>query len=118
MMRMIQTYAKYHESLVSASALLIDNSLDDLENKFAPVPPPKDDSWLNILLGFVSMGTPMIGGKFFSDGELLDPVAPLFAQTAEPRLQLLPSSPRWLPRPLRLSKRARRRSTPFFPVES
>ncbi|KAJ6445148.1 Lysine--tRNA ligase [Purpureocillium lavendulum] len=58
--KLSSTYAKYHDSLVAASALLIDNSLDDLENKFAPVPPPKDDSWLSILLGFVSMGTPMI----------------------------------------------------------
>lgn len=65
-----KAYGQYHESLVAASALVIDNSLDDLENKFAPVPPPKDDTWVNILLGFVSMGTPMIGGKFFKDGKL------------------------------------------------
>ncbi|CAG8890307.1 unnamed protein product [Penicillium egyptiacum] len=65
--RISSAYAKYHHSIVSASALLIDNSLKDLENKFAPVPPKKDDSWLSILLGFVSMGTPMVGGKFFAD---------------------------------------------------
>jgi hypothetical protein len=52
---------------------VIDNSLDDLENKFAPVPPPKDDTCVNILLGFVSMGTPMIGGKSFKDGKLSVP---------------------------------------------
>lgn len=63
-------YAQFHDALVSDAALVIDNTLPDLENTFAPVPPAKDDSWLNILLGFVSMGTPMIGGKFFDDGKL------------------------------------------------
>ena len=64
-------YGKYHGALVSASALLIDNSLDDLENKFAPVPPPKDNTWLSILLNLISMGTPMAGGKFFTSGKIV-----------------------------------------------
>lgn len=60
-------FAQYHESLVTVSALLIDNSLDDFEQTFAPVPPPKDDTWITILLNIISIGTPMVGGKFFSN---------------------------------------------------
>lgn len=60
-------FSKYHESLVTVSALLIDNSLDDFEQTFAPVPPPKDDTWISVLLNIVSMGTPFVGGKFFTN---------------------------------------------------
>ncbi|TQV98247.1 glycosyl hydrolases family 18 [Cordyceps javanica] len=66
LVKISSTYAKYHQSVVDVSALLIDNTLSDFENKFAPVPPPEDQSWLNILLSFVSMGAPMIGSKFFT----------------------------------------------------
>jgi len=65
-----QTYNQYHSALVSAAALLIDNSLDDLENKFAPVSPSNSDTWLDILLNLISMGTPMAGGKFFTSGKI------------------------------------------------
>lgn len=60
-------YAQYHESLVAVSALLIDNSLDDFEQTFAPVPPPKDDTWITALLNIVAMGVPAVGGKFFTN---------------------------------------------------
>lgn len=53
------------------AALVIDNTLPDLENTFAPVPPKKDDSWLNAILGLVALGVPTVGGKFFDDGTLL-----------------------------------------------
>jgi hypothetical protein len=61
-------YAEFQSALVANAALVIDNTLPDLENKFAPVPPKTDDSWLNTLLGLVSLGVPLVGGKFFDDG--------------------------------------------------
>lgn len=61
-------YAEFKSALIADAALVIDNTLPDLENKFAPVPPKKDDSWLNTLLGLVALGVPMVGGKFFDNG--------------------------------------------------
>ncbi|CAG8003003.1 unnamed protein product [Penicillium nalgiovense] len=62
-----QMYAEFKSALVANAALVIDNTLPDLENKFAPVPPKSDDSWLNTLLGLVALGVPLVGGKFFDD---------------------------------------------------
>lgn len=64
-------YAKFKSALVADAALVIDNTLPDLENTFAPVPPEKDDSWLNTILGLIALGVPTVGGKFFDDGILL-----------------------------------------------
>jgi hypothetical protein len=61
-------YAEFKAALIADAALVIDNSLSDLENKFAPVPPKPDDSWLNTVLGLVTLGVPLVGGKFFDDG--------------------------------------------------
>ncbi|KAJ5412524.1 uncharacterized protein N7487_006883 [Penicillium crustosum] len=60
-------YAKFKSALVADAALVIDNTLPDLENTFAPVPPKKDDSWLNTILGLIALGVPTVGGKFFDD---------------------------------------------------
>ncbi|KAJ5415834.1 hypothetical protein N7465_004529 [Penicillium sp. CMV-2018d] len=62
-----QMYAEFKSALVADAALVIDNTLPDLENKFAPVPPKQDDSWLNTLLGLLALGMPMVGGKFFDN---------------------------------------------------
>lgn len=66
-------YAEFRAALVADAALVIDNSLPALENKFAPVPPKADDSWLNTLLGLVALGVPVVGGKFFDGGTSLVP---------------------------------------------
>lgn len=60
-------YAKFKSALVTDAALVIDNTLPHLENTFAPVPPPEDNAWLDMVLDFVSMGVPMVGGKFIDD---------------------------------------------------
>ncbi|CAI7650985.1 unnamed protein product [Penicillium discolor] len=62
-----QMYSEFKSALVADAALVIDNTLPDLENTFAPVPPEKDDSWLNTILGLVALGVPTVGGKFFDD---------------------------------------------------
>ena len=63
-------YAEFKSALVANAALVIDNTLPDLENTFAPVPPKKDDSWLDAVLGLVALGVPTVGGKFFDSGTL------------------------------------------------
>lgn len=40
--------------------------LDDLENKFAPVPPPDDDNWLLLLIDLITVGTLGTAGPFFN----------------------------------------------------
>lgn len=69
-------YAEFKAALIADAALVIDNTLPDLENTFAPVPPKSDDSWLNTLLGLVALGVPVVGGKFFDSGTSL--VSPIF----------------------------------------
>ncbi|KAJ5312800.1 hypothetical protein N7508_003630 [Penicillium antarcticum] len=64
-MRCAQIYAEFKAALIADAALFIDNTLPDLENTFAPVPPKSDDSWLNTLLGLVALGVPVVGGKLF-----------------------------------------------------
>lgn len=63
-------YVEFKDALITNAALIIDNTLPDLENKFVPVSPKKDDSWLNTLLGLIALGVPMVSGKFFDDGTL------------------------------------------------
>ncbi|KAK9855849.1 hypothetical protein MYU51_001467 [Penicillium brevicompactum] len=58
-------HVELKDALVTDAALVIDNSLPHLENTFAPVPPEKNDNWLNTLLGLVALGVPTVGGKFF-----------------------------------------------------
>ena len=61
-------HVELKDALVTDAALVIDNSLPHLENTFAPVPPEKNDNWLNTLLGLVALGVPTVGGKFFDSG--------------------------------------------------
>ncbi|CAI7654484.1 unnamed protein product [Penicillium discolor] len=60
-----QMYAEFKSALVANAALVIDNTIPDLENTFAPVPPKKDDLWLDAVLGLVALGVPTVGRKFF-----------------------------------------------------
>ncbi|KAL4904081.1 hypothetical protein BDW74DRAFT_185756 [Aspergillus multicolor] len=59
------TYARYHDGLLSAAALIVDPSLKDFTKKFAPVPPDDPLKWQDLLLDLISDATPMVGGKFF-----------------------------------------------------
>ncbi|KAK3934190.1 hypothetical protein QBC46DRAFT_300262 [Diplogelasinospora grovesii] len=61
-----EMYASYDSALFKAAAGAIDPALQDFENKFAPVPPPQDNTWLQILLDLIGMGAVMIAAPFFS----------------------------------------------------
>ncbi|KAJ9481184.1 hypothetical protein VN97_g12316 [Penicillium thymicola] len=58
-------YAEFKSALVANAALVIDNTLPDLENIFTPIPLKKDDSWLNAVLGLVALDVLTVSGKFF-----------------------------------------------------
>jgi hypothetical protein len=58
-------YKDYHTSLREAEtegAL----SLQDLENKFAPIPPEEDDTWLLLLIDLLTVGTLGTAGPLFN----------------------------------------------------
>ena len=42
--------------------------MSDFENTFAPIPPPPDNTWIQILLDLVSMGATMVAGPFLKGG--------------------------------------------------
>ncbi|SPQ21569.1 e2cb8c7a-6b71-4cba-a482-675fd0a9b2df [Thermothielavioides terrestris] len=60
-----QMYASYHQAIIEAAALTIDPALQDFENKFAPVPPPEDDRWLDFVLDLLSVGVGAVAKPFF-----------------------------------------------------
>ena len=66
-------FSSYHKALYEAAAISIDPALKDFENKFAPVPPPQDNTWLQILLDFIPLGGTAIGGAFFKSCKCLLP---------------------------------------------
>lgn len=58
-------YASYVTALYQAAAASLDPALKDFENQFAPIPPPYDDTWLQILLACTSLvGTVAVSGFF------------------------------------------------------
>ena len=60
-------YASYQTALTQAAATSLDPALSDFENNFAPVPPPPDNTWLDILLSVVDLvGTVAVAGVFNS----------------------------------------------------
>ncbi|KAE8404436.1 hypothetical protein BDV37DRAFT_293915 [Aspergillus pseudonomiae] len=52
-----QLYQSYHSALFHEAASVITNSLDDFENKFAPIPKPPDNTWLLLLIDLITLGT-------------------------------------------------------------
>ncbi|KAL4877049.1 hypothetical protein BJY04DRAFT_231180 [Aspergillus karnatakaensis] len=62
-----QMYASYYRALFDAAASEITNSLDDLENKFAPIPAPPDDRWLLLLIDMITLGSASVAAPFFNN---------------------------------------------------
>ena len=56
----------FGDALSRAASESINLALQDFENKFAPVPPPPDNTWLQILLDLVGMGAIMTAAPFFA----------------------------------------------------
>lgn len=61
-----QMHFNYRESLFKAAAAEISNALNDLENKFAPIPPEEDNTWKLMLINLVTLGTLTAAGPFFN----------------------------------------------------
>ncbi|KAK8139989.1 hypothetical protein PG984_000055 [Apiospora sp. TS-2023a] len=60
-----EIYQDFHDALVDAAATTLDPALKDFENSFAPIPPPFDSKWLDILLAAVGLvGTVAVSGFF------------------------------------------------------
>ncbi|KAL2868998.1 uncharacterized protein BJX67DRAFT_387104 [Aspergillus lucknowensis] len=55
----------YHDTLFDVAAV-VSTQLDDMENKFAPVPPEEDNMWLNLLIDLIGLGTLGTAGPFFN----------------------------------------------------
>ncbi len=58
-------YLDYHNGLYQALTV-VGTQLKDLEDKFAPIPPPEDRKWINILIDIATMGTLSVAGPFFN----------------------------------------------------
>ncbi|OIW30765.1 hypothetical protein CONLIGDRAFT_614022 [Coniochaeta ligniaria NRRL 30616] len=59
-------YASYQTALYQAAAAYLDPALADFENNFAPVPPPPDNTWLEILLAVVDLVGTVAVSSFFN----------------------------------------------------
>ncbi|KGO73174.1 Glycoside hydrolase, superfamily [Penicillium italicum] len=55
----------YYDTLFHASVIAT-TALDDLDNKFAPIPPAKDNTWLLPLIDLLALGTLGTAGPFFN----------------------------------------------------
>jgi hypothetical protein len=55
----------YHQTLFEAT-VLSSTALDDLENKFAPIPPEEDNTWLLLLVDLLTLGTLGTTAPFFN----------------------------------------------------
>jgi hypothetical protein len=58
-------HKNYHNTLFEVAAI-DGTALDDLENKFAPVPPEEDNTWLLLLIDILTLGTLGTAGPFFN----------------------------------------------------
>lgn len=65
LVKMQQMFKKFRDELYNA-ATLVSFQLDDMENSFAPVPPPEDDSWKFLLIDLLTLGTLGTAGPFFN----------------------------------------------------
>lgn len=65
-------YSSYITALYQAASASLDPALKDFETQFAPIPPPPDDEWLQILLTCMTLvGTVAVSG-FFNTRTYLD----------------------------------------------
>jgi hypothetical protein len=58
-------YDQFNTELLNTFTTLISPSAATFENTFAPVPPPPDNGWLNILLDCVAMAAGLAFPPFF-----------------------------------------------------
>lgn len=58
-------YKDYYDTLFEATILSV-SALDDLENKFAPIPPEEDNTWLLLLIDLLTLGGLGTAGPFFN----------------------------------------------------
>lgn len=56
----------YLHNLVVVAAFELEKAFPDFENKFAPVPPPLDCPWLQVLLDLVGLGLALGSGSFIT----------------------------------------------------
>ncbi|KAK8131380.1 hypothetical protein PG984_007818 [Apiospora sp. TS-2023a] len=61
-----QMYSSYYTALYDVAGSEISNALDDLENKFAPIPAEEDNTWLLVLIDLITVGTLSVAGPFFN----------------------------------------------------
>ncbi|KAL2831692.1 putative necrosis-inducing factor-domain-containing protein [Aspergillus cavernicola] len=65
-------YKSYYDTMFNALAV-VSTTLDDMENKFAPIPPEEDDIWLLILIDLITLGAlETVGPYFNTSGSALD----------------------------------------------
>ncbi|PGH10805.1 hypothetical protein AJ79_05278 [Helicocarpus griseus UAMH5409] len=60
-----QLYSDYYKALFQVAAIS-STALKDLENKFAPIPPPKDKTSLLLFIDLITVGTLSTAGPFFN----------------------------------------------------
>lgn len=58
-------YKDYHDTLFEAT-ILASTTLDDMENKFAPIPLEEDNTWLLLFIDLLTLGTLGTAGPFFN----------------------------------------------------
>lgn len=63
----LKMYANFQQALTAEAATYINNALVDFENKFAPVPPPEDNTKrLYFLIDIITLGVSVVAGPFFN----------------------------------------------------
>jgi hypothetical protein len=62
-------YSQFYNAITAAAGQYIDSQLQYFETTFAPVPPPKSDEWLLILINLLGLGISAIAAPFFEGGE-------------------------------------------------
>ncbi|KAH6616808.1 hypothetical protein C7974DRAFT_475193 [Boeremia exigua] len=60
-----QMYQDYYNTLFNVASV-VSMSLKDLENKFAPLPEPQDNTWLLVMIDLLTVGTLTAAGPFFN----------------------------------------------------
>lgn len=64
-------YMTYYTSLFQAATTSLVPALKDFENSFAPIPPPPDDTWLQVLLAVVNLVGVVGVSAYFNTGTYL-----------------------------------------------
>ncbi|KAJ6140241.1 hypothetical protein N7471_006727 [Penicillium samsonianum] len=65
LVRIHHLHKDYYETLFQAGVITT-TALDDLENKFAPIPPEEDNTWLLLLIDVLTLGTLGTAAPFFN----------------------------------------------------